>query len=296
MSPTRGSLAAILAVTLWATNAFAAEVALTRMNVLQLLFVQFGSAASALFIGRAAQRRRASGQAPGNTGKALVVGVVGLTGTIFLQYFAFASTPIVAASVISYAWPLLAAVAVMALTRSRQAVPGVVLGVVGFAGVALIVGDQAATSAGGSLLGYAAALGSAACMAFFTVAAGRVRASTVDMLVPATATGAVVAGVLLALGDATWPPLPAVALACYVGLGPMAAGYALWTSAMKNGTDRLALLGFATPLLSTALLVATGAPVTGPLLTGAALVLACGAGVLLDGHRRSRDTAAPGKS
>lgn len=50
----------------------------------------------------------------------LLVGVIGLTGTIFLQYLAFAAAPIVAANVLTYGWPLLAAVWLAATHRTRH--------------------------------------------------------------------------------------------------------------------------------------------------------------------------------
>ncbi len=80
--------------------------------------------------------------------------------------------------------------------------------------------------------------------------------------------------------------------AAYIGLGPMAAGYALWTRAMAGGgAERLSPLGYATPLLSTVLLLATGAPATTGTLLGVVLVLACSLGVLA--HARH---ANPGRS
>lgn len=57
-----------------------------------------------------------------------------------------------------------------------------------------------------------------------------------------------------------------------LGLGPMAAGYALWTRAMSGGgADRLSPLGYATPLLSTTILLATGAPAGLSTLAGVGL-------------------------
>ncbi|MBA3310258.1 MAG: hypothetical protein H0U28_09405, partial [Nocardioidaceae bacterium] len=44
-SPRTRLLAALAAVLLWSTNAYAAELALTRMSVGWLLFVQYGVAA-----------------------------------------------------------------------------------------------------------------------------------------------------------------------------------------------------------------------------------------------------------
>lgn len=52
---------------------------------------------------------------------AVLLGVVGLTGTIFVQYLAFALAPIVAATVLTHGWPLMAAGWLAATVRSRQA-------------------------------------------------------------------------------------------------------------------------------------------------------------------------------
>jgi len=130
-------------------------------------------------------------------------------------------------------------------------------------------------------LGYLAALGSATCMAVYTIAAGRVTAHPSALLVPATVVGAALA-TMLTVASASDPPSAAGALAAaYIGVGPMAAGYALWTHAMAGGgAERLAPLGYATPLLSTVILLFAGAPSTAGTLTGVGLVLGCSLGVL----------------
>jgi drug/metabolite transporter (DMT)-like permease len=136
---------------------------------------------------------------------------------------------------------------------------------------------------GGVEIGYLFALASAACMAFYSLASGQLSSSTFAMLVPATITGTVLAlGLSLARGEA-WPGFTSWAGAIYIGLGPMAAGYALWTYAMaENRADRLIPLSYATPLLSTVLLLLTGQPFTSRTLVGAALILVCSTGVLLN--------------
>lgn len=50
----------------------------------------------------------------------MLVGVFGLTGTIFLQYLAFDTAPLVGANVICYVEGLLAAIWVAAAARSRR--------------------------------------------------------------------------------------------------------------------------------------------------------------------------------
>src|SRR6185369_245619 len=60
-----------------------------------------------------------------------------------------------------------------------------------------------------------------------------------------------------------------------LGLGPMGAAFYLWDVAMKRGDPRVVgVLAYATPLLSTALLLAvTGRPPTLSLLAAAALIV-----------------------
>lgn len=312
-SPRTRLLAALAAVLLWSTNAYAAELALTRMSVGWLLFVQYGVAAAVLLAIRSAPRVRGDGASPKTRATrqsvegddpgplALLIGVVGLTGTIFLQYVAFAAAPIVAANVLAYGWPLLAAGWVAATRRSRHALLSAGLAVIGFGGVALIFTSPTATAAGSGVggdatWGYVAALGSAACMAVYTLGAGGVTTSPTGLLVPATLTGTVAAAVLVILADSSSPAVAGMLAAAYIGLGPMAAGYALWTRAMaRGGAERLSPLGYATPLLSTVLLLATGAPATTSTIAGVGLVLVCSVGVLAHDRRANPDLSECGR-
>lgn len=279
--------AALAAVALWATNAWVADFALARLSLSWLLLVQYGAAAAALLVVRAAGRHR-HGRAHHATPSVRVaaVGVVGLTGTMMLQYVAFATAPIVAANVLAYAWPLLAAVWIAATVRTSRAVGLAGFAVLGSGGVALIFTDPAAAGpevvAGpGAHWGYIAALGSAVCMAGYTVVSARVHSSATDLLLPATLAGFAAAAVLIALNPNAWPSASGLAAAGYLGLGPMAAGYGLWTLAMaRGGAERLAPIGYATPLLSTLLLLITGAPATRTTLLGVGLILVCSIGVL----------------
>ena len=142
----------------------------------------------------------------------------------------------------------------------------------------------------GATLGYAAALGSAACMAFFTVAAGRLTASVLDLLIPATLVGTATAGAWVMAQSSPWPAPQHWLVAIYIGIGPMAAGYALWGHAMSgSGADRLSAIGYATPLLSTTLLIATGQPAGTHTLIGVGLILVCSLGTLVNAHHHRLD-------
>lgn len=299
VAPT-GVVAAFIAIMFWSTNALAAKVALAELEVVQVLVLQFGGAAATLAMLRALRLVGASASASGSSKNTrwpslrsldvlggVAVGVVGLTGTIFLQYLAFATAPIVEANVLAYGWPLFAAIWAALAYRSRQTLAGVPLALIGFAGVAIIlISGGSLGSGGGGTAGYVAALASAACMTFYTVMSGRSRVALDTLLLLATTFGMVAALILCIVGFAPWlwasTSLGAWAASVYAGVGPMAGGFFLWSLAMSgDGTRRLAPLGYATPLASTILLLLFGETFTSGTLLGALLVLACSIGVLV---------------
>ena len=278
----RFAVAAVGAVLVWSTDALAAGLALERLTVVQVLALQFGAAAAVILAARFAGR----GSRTTLDAHAVAVGTVGPGGTIALQYVAFATAPLIAANAIAYAWPVMVALwlACRGPAERRSRAP-LALALLGFAGVVLILAqrDLAAGEASAPLLGYVATLGSASAMAWYTLAAAQVRGSRSDLLLAATATGAAVTIPLAVAQGAPWSPTSAVALGVYTGLGPMAAGYALWTAAMSHPAgSRLAPVAFATPLLSTLVLVAAGERLSPLGFVGCALIIACAAGVLLD--------------
>lgn len=287
--PDRYAAAAAGAVLVWATNALAAGVALEGLTVLQVLALQFGAATAVLLAARTASRprRRRTPASHARLGpRAVALGVVGLAGTIALQYAAFATAPLIAANAIAYAWPLLVA-AWLAVRRStgRRSSASLVLALLGFTGVVLIFAQRGPDGGEGSapLLGYAAALGSALAMAWYSLAVGRTPGSRSDLLLVATSAGAAIAVPLALSQGAPWSPAAALTLGLYTGLGPMAAGYALWTYAMSHPAGaRLAPIAYATPLLSTLVLLAGGERLSLLGFAGCARIVVCPAGVLLD--------------
>lgn len=296
-----GVSAAFVAIGFWSTNALAAKFALAELGVVQVLALQFGGAALTLVTLRACRSHAARADRVDRSSEAVrrsslllsdalggvLVGVVGLTGTIFLQYLAFATAPIVEANVVAYGWPLLAALWAALAYRSRQTFAGVPLAMVGFGGVALILGSSGGFGVtDGGAAGYIAALASAVCMAFYTVMSGRSRASVDASLLLATAFGMVFALALCLTGFAPWTwtsaGVGAWVASVYAGVGPMAGGFWLWSRAMSGGgAKRLAPLGYATPLASTVLLLLFGETFTSGTLLGALLVLICSIGVLV---------------
>jgi len=273
------------AVLVWSTNAVAAGAALQQLTVAQVLALQFAAATGVLAIARAIEdtkRAPASEDPSPLTARAVAVSVVGLAGTIALQYLAFATAPLVAANAIAYAWPLMVAAWAALAPGRRGSRVSVMLALLGFAGVVMLFFQRGNDSGGGApLVGYAAALGSALAMAWYTLTAGQLAARRTDLLLVATTIGAAVTVPLALTQSAGWSPGTAVALGIYTGLGPMAAGYALWTHAMSHPTGpRLAPIAYATPLLSTLVLLVSGESLQPIGLIGSGLIVICAVGVL----------------
>lgn len=285
--------AAVGAIVVWSTNALAAGAALKHLTLLQVLALQFAAAAAVFGLARCIRvaregRDRVHGRRL--TRRAGTVAVVGLTGTIALQYLAFATAPLVAANALAYAWPLMVAAWTALAADQRGSWRPLALALVGFVGVIMIFTQREAAGGGAAsapLLGYAAALSSALAMAWYTLTVGRVAARHGDLLFLAALVGAIVAvPAATAQGD-PWSSGPAIVSGLYVGVGPMAAGYALWTHAMSHPTGaRLAPLAYGTPLSSTLLLLAAGERLSAFGLLGCALIVICAMGVIIDTRRR----------
>ncbi len=294
-----GAAAAVTAVALWSTNALAATVALAGLSVMQVLLLQFATATVVLLAVRILGRRAPTSEQHAVRRfsrpwlAAMLVGIVGLAGTILLQYVAFDRAPIVEANIIAYGWPMLAAVVVAATARNRYTMLGLVFAATGFIGVGLILTAQDGGLTGtGQTVGYLAALASAACMAFYSLTIGRVRVPTIDVMIAATCFGAAVAGAATTAAGSPWPMSVSIPASIYIGIGPMAIGYWLWSRAMARTAARLAPLGYGTPLLSTLVLILAGEQFAGQAFFGGLLVLVCTIGVVV-AEQRSRRSARP---
>ena len=290
---------ALAAVCLWSTNAVAAKFALAEMSVAQVLALQFSAAAVTLLV-----MHLASGHWRQTSNlldlKIVPLGIVGIVGTITFQYFAFRYSPIMQANIIAYGWPLYAALWWAVMRRSSDGVWFVVFAMIGFLGVSLIVlNGQSFAYSSEFLTGYFFALASALCMAFYTLAAGRLHKPGPGAILLAISIGAA-ATWLLALNDsAPWPSAPYLIVGAYIGIGPMALGYYLWLRAMSGGNPAsLAQIGFATPLISTMWLLIAGETLGQIALLGAVFVVGASVTAVLFERARPRRHAdhPPGRS
>jgi drug/metabolite transporter (DMT)-like permease len=212
----------------------------------------------------------------------LALGVGGLFGFHFLLFMALRFAPPVEANLVNYLWPLLIVVLTpLLLPGWRLGVRHGVAALLGFAGAALAIGVGPAALTPRIALGFTFAAGSATVWACYSLLCRRVAPF------PSWAIGgfALASGSQALLCHALFEPPAALAggdpwRLVLLGLGPMGTAFYLWDIAMKRGDPRvIGTLAYATPLLSTALLlVVTQRPPTATL--GVATLLIVGAAAL----------------
>jgi drug/metabolite transporter (DMT)-like permease len=208
-------------------------------------------------------------------GRAWLLGVAGLFGYHALYFTAFAHAPAVDASLIAYLWPLLLVLFSALLPGEQLRWWHVAGGLAGFAGAALLVLQKSDGGAGfdsAYALGYLAALGCAFTWSGYSLLSRRFGS------VPSDAVGGfcgvtAILGLLthLAIEPTVWPGLPGWFAVLALGLGPVGIAFFVWDYGVKRGDIQvLGALAYASPLISTILLV-----VFGRTHATAALALAC---------------------
>jgi len=214
--------------------------------------------------------------------RTLLLGIVGLFGFHFLLFLALRFAPAVEANLVNYLWPLL--IVLLAPLLLRDVALGarhVVAALMGFAGAVLAIGGAPASLDARTVLGFALAAGSAITWACYSLLVRRV---------PPFSSWAI-GGFALASGF--------LALACHaafepramlqagdgwrlvaLGLGPMGAAFYLWDVAMKRGDPRIVgVLAYATPVLSTLLLLWVTDRAPGLRLLAAVALVVAGAAI-----------------
>ena len=212
---------------------------------------------------------------------AYTVGFLGLVGTMVLQYIGFASMPVIEANLVAYTWPLMTAAAVLVLGRPRRPLLLGLAAALGFVGVALVIsGGRAhfwfnrAWFEGGSLVGYLAAFGSALCMAFYSLAVGRLAVSPERLLLPSALIGVALTFAWCLHDGVVRPSGAHLLLGLYLGAGPMGLGYYFWSRAAKlDHGGRIAVVAYLTPIASTFLLTLSGESLSMTAVAGAVLVI-----------------------
>lgn len=211
----------------------------------------------------------------------LLVGVVGLFGYHAALFTALQMAPAVQANLVNYLWPLLIVLlAPLFIKGSSLTVRHVIAGLIGFIGAALAITSGGELTGDGSW-GYLFAFLAAVIWASYSLMTKRLRHfPTAFVGVFGFASGCLSLIAHLLLEQPVSPSAFEWALLVVMGLGPLGGAFYLWDYAIKNGDpQRIGLMSFLTPLLSTTLLLlVTGKALTlqllhaGVLIVGAALL------------------------
>lgn len=207
--------------------------------------------------------------------KVLLLGVYGLFGYHVALFAGLQNAPAVQANLVNYLWPLLivllAPLIVRGTSLSLRQIAAAIAGFIG-AGLAIVSGSQLT---GGFEVGYLFALLAALIWSTYSLgvrAIGQFETSAVGAFGLVAGSLAIAAHFLFEEPVAIAPIdiLPLVLL----GLGALGASFYLWAYALQNGQpQRIGLIAFLTPLLSTAMLVLTTGSVLSPLLLVSAALI-----------------------
>ena len=226
-----------------------------------------------------------------------LVGVSGLFGYHALYFAALRIAPPAEAGLINYLWPLLI-VLFSSLLPGERLRPAQVLGaVLGFGGVlVLIFSKQDLSFSGAYVPGYLAALAAAviwACYSLLSRALGAVPTEAVAGF--CLATSLLSALCHIAFEETVWPQFWWQWLAVVIlGIGPLGAAFYCWDIGVKRGDiGFLGVAAYATPVISTLLLVVFGfAEATLALAVACALIVA-GAFIASLATSRGRPSRSP---
>ena len=207
--------------------------------------------------------------------RVLLLGVYGLFGYHAALFAALQNAPPVQVNLVNYLWPLLIVVlAPLFFPTARLTLRKAAAAVAGFfgAGLAILSGSQIS---GGFEVGYLYGLLAAVIWSTYSLGTKRIG----DFPTAGVGLFGLVAGVLalvahfafeerVSIEPADWPLLVAL------GLGALGGAFYLWDYALKRGdAQRIGLIAFITPLLSTlALVIVTGSQPSAMLLMAAALI------------------------
>ncbi len=283
-------LCGVGAILCWASLAAAIGEGLRTLAPEAVLFHGLLAAGVGLNLWRFFKTRRLLPAWPG--ARIALLGLFGIWGYHTLLVLAFSMAPLVEANILNYAWPLWILLLGALLPGHRLSRSMAVAGLLGFAGVVLVLGGGAlpflSTGAGGAAAvagkadsvaggrtGFAVALAAGVCWASFTVLTRRLVPPEQKNMPLYCLLSVAPAGLLLVLRDVPFAiSLADVPVLLYFGLVPLGLSFVLWERAVQGcNVQVLGLLSFFTPALSTLLLaLVSGAAVPPPALGGLALI------------------------
>lgn len=213
--------------------------------------------------------------------KAWALGIAGLFGYHALYFAALRLAPPAEAGLINYLWPLLIVLFSALLPGEHLKRHHLIGAGLGFAGVvAVVLGRSDLSLSSSYALGYAFAAACAFVWAGYSVLSRRLPDVPTEAVAGfCLATSALSFACHAAVEQTIWPQgLIEWAAVVALGLGPVGAAFYLWDIGMKKGDIRALGAGsYATPLLSTLLLILAGQAKATPALLFACLLITAGA-------------------
>lgn len=223
------------------------------------------------------------------------IGIGGLFGYHFFYFTALRNAPPAEAGLIAYLWPLLIVLFSGLLPGERLRLGHIVGALISFAGALVLLAQADLSFSGEHAVGYGAAILCALLWSGYSVGSRLVgSAPTESVALFCLATAALSTGAHLALEETVWPDgLRGWSGVMLLGLGPVGAAFYLWDIGVKKGDIQLlGTASYAAPLLSTLLLVVTGAAPATVTLAFSALLVTGGAVIAARAGRGVR----PGRS
>jgi drug/metabolite transporter (DMT)-like permease len=258
MTPRTATLIGLTAILMWSLLSVL-TVATGKIPAFQLAAMTFAIGAAVAFISFI--WRPAAFGALRQPLVAWVVGVGGLFGYHALYFLSLRFAPPAEASLVNYLWPLLIVLFSSLLPGERLAPHHIIGALLGLAGTVLLLSGNSGGFSPGQAPGLAAAFVAAFVWAAYSVMSRRLKAVPTDAVAGFCLATALLAGLVHVMVEATvWPETTGQWLAiAALGIGPVGAAFFAWDIGMKRGDIRvLGAASYATPLLSTAFLIAAG--------------------------------------
>jgi drug/metabolite transporter (DMT)-like permease len=246
------------AILLWATLASltAATGVIPPFETTAIVFAIGGS----VVLLAAAMRGRLALVRP--TPASLALGIAGLFGYHALYFAALRLAPPAEASLIASLWALFTVLFSGLLPGHRLSVRHIAGALLGLAAATVLVWDRlgAGDAGSASTLGFALAFACALVWSSYSVAS-RLFAEVPSESIAVSCLATAALALVCSRAFETWAAPDAMSWLALIGLGlgPVGAAFLLWDIGMKKGNvPLLGVLSYASPILSTALLVALG--------------------------------------
>ncbi|MEZ5816293.1 MAG: DMT family transporter [Hyphomicrobiaceae bacterium] len=287
LRPAAATALGFAAVLLWSTLATLTALKGAAIPPFQTTAITF-AIGGLLLLAFALVRGRRQALAPHP--KAFALALYGLFAYHALYFAALRLAPAAEANLVASLWALLTVLMSGFLPGHRLRPRHILAAVLGLAAAALLVKDSGASAqtARAPVLGFALAFACAFVWASYSVLSRLVAAIPSESLaLPCLATSALALASSLAFES--WTEIPSarswIALGL-LGVGPVGAAFLLWDIGMKRGSiATLGVLAYASPIISTLLLIGFGLAEASVALGVACLLMVAAAAIALGGER-----------